>query len=102
MNYKELILQLLIISPIFYLTQSYNSILILSITIDSIYSAIYFIKMFILNEKKSQKNLIVNLNKLYEVNIVDRYIYYLLSELLYIIIKYLFWNYRVIGLYYVL
>jgi len=98
----EILLQLLTLLPIFYLTQNYTSILLLSISIDSIFSALYFIKNLILNSNQSQKEFINNINQLYTTPLFDRYIFYLLLEITYIILKLLFWNYKILPLYYLL
>ncbi len=97
----DLILQLIIIFPIFYFTQYYKSIILLSFVIDSLFSAIYFIKFFILNESSHQE-LLTYINKLYKVDLINRYIYYLTLEIFYIIICNLFWNTNIIFLYYFL
>lgn len=101
MNNHELIFQLLIIFLVFYFTISYKSILFLSITIDSIFSAINFIKIFILNDI-TPKELILNLNRLYSIGLIDRYIYYLMLEFIYLIICNLFWLNTISILYYIL
>lgn len=98
MNYIELILQLSIIFPILYWIDTTIPILLLSITLDSIFSAINFIKLFILDDL-SQAELLLNLNKLYKINLIDRYIYYISLQIVYITVKILTWNISLTYLY---
>ena len=98
----DILLQLSTLFPIFYLTQNYNSILLLSITIDSIFSAIYFIKTFISEKEISIKEFLNHINQLYKVPLFDRYIYYVQLEFIYLVLRILFWNYRIWPLYYIL
>ena len=97
----DLILQLLIIIPIFYFTQFYKSIVFLSFAIDSLFSAAHFIKIFILNDT-SQKDILSNINKLYTIDIINRYIYYITLEIIYLTLCNLFWLKTILPLYYIL
>jgi len=98
MNYFKLIFQLSVVFPILYWTNAEIPILILSITIDSVFSAINFIKLFILDDL-SPEDLLLNLNKLYKVGVIDRYIYYISLQVIYLIISYLTWNMSLTILY---
>ncbi len=101
MNFLELILQLSLLFPIFYFTQHYQSIMFLSITIDSAFSAINFVKVFMMHDY-SQKELLKKLNHLYIVDIINRYIYYVSLEVLYLVMCNFFWYYTIAPLYYIL
>lgn len=99
MNYSKLILQLCILFPAFYLSKEYESILLFSITIDSIYSAFYFVNIFVMQDI-SKKELITNLDELYIIKIMNRYMYYLLLQLIYFIICKILWQEKIVILFY--
>jgi len=101
MNYIKLISQLLIVCPIIYYSNLEISVLLLSITIDSIFSALVFIKLFILDDL-SLEDLLTNLNKIYKIKPFNRYIYYLTLEFIYTYICYLLWCESFKYLYYFL
>ncbi len=98
MNYLKLIFQLSVVFPILYWSNMEIPILILSVTIDSVFSAINFIKLFILDDL-SHEDLLSNLNKLYKVGVIDRYIYYISLQVIYLIVSYLIWNISLTFLY---
>ncbi len=100
MKYKSLILQLLTLFFIFSLTISYKSILLLSITIDSIFSAMGF--MYILFIKNlSQSQVLNKIKKIYKISLIDRYLYYLFLEITYYNLCILFWQVQMIPVYYI-
>lgn len=103
MNYKELILQLGIIFPVFYFTQSYKSIILLSITVDSIFSAINFIYVFLLYDVSMDELLKkINDHKMYDHGIINRYLYYFLLETAYLVLCNMLWQHSITWLYYLL
>src|SRR5689334_11268538 len=75
------------------------SLLCKLITLDSLFSAIYFITNFI-NKNLSDSQILRNTSLLYRVGILDRYIYYILLSLCYKIINIFLWTDNIIPLYY--
>lgn len=100
MDYIELVTELFIIAPLFYFLNPQKSILLFSITADSIFSAIKFLKIYLLNINKKEA-LILN-NSLYETSLINRYIYYFLLEATHKIFCLLLWRIDIHILYYIL
>lgn len=91
---NEILLQLITIIFIYYIVILHNStnyLFFIFITSDSIFSAVYFMKNFLLNNYITKKDLVISNDNLYNINIFNRYIFYFLIELFYFIICYLFW-----------
>ncbi len=101
MNYKELILQLFSIIGLFTISQDYQSILFIAITIDSIFSAISFLK-FTAIHNLTQSQIVRQMSSIYNLSLLDRYLYYASLEIAYLISKILFWQTDIQYLYYFL
>lgn len=77
----------------------YNYLLKL-ITLDSVFSAIHFLKTFI-NKELSNSQILSKANSLYDGSALDRYIYYTILHLSYILICIFFWMDNSYILYYI-
>lgn len=98
---KSLLLQMVVISPIIYWTNDIYSFFLLSITLDSIFSAFGFIYLY-LKTPDDEKTIMKNHKSLYKVDIIDRYIYYLLLQIFYTTFRLLFWWESYPAVYYTL
>lgn len=97
------LLQVLVLIPSLYFLQNDYSILLFSISMDSIFSSINFINLFITNDNQlSRKKFMKDLNKLYDISLVNRYLYYLTLQIIYFITCNLFWKKSLPVLYYLL
>lgn len=98
---KDIFFQSLIVFPILYFTNQYVPIFLLSVSIDSIFSAFNFIKNFLLLNTSKQE-LLTSSDSLYSLTLVNRYIYYIILEIQYKLICNLFWTDNIYPLYYLL
>ena len=101
----EHILQISVISLILYFSRQYTSILLMSGGIDTIFISFNFIRHLLISQ--SDKNLILsqfitNVNQLYSLNILNRYIYYIILEIIYRILCVMLWSYSVKPVYIIL
>lgn len=69
------------------------------LTLDSLFNAIHFIKIYI-NSNLSESQIIVHTNNLYSGSLLDRYIYYLGIYLIYKIVCIFMWTSNIYWLYY--
>ncbi len=80
---------------------SQYSLLIKFITIDSIFSAYHFLKLFF-SENISVSQIVQRSNLLYDSSHIDRYIFYTLEYIFYKIICGIFWVHDITVLYYII
>ena len=98
-------LSIIILIGFISLKKGTNIIFLNSVTNDSIFSAIDFICSQINGNKyvdKYVKPFIVNMNLKFDMSIIDRYIYYLLINIMLYTLNILFWGYYSIIIYYLL
>lgn len=95
----EFLFQLIVLIPcIFY---NNKHIILFSITFDGIFSALYFVKNFVLNNVDKKDLLKIN-QELYKVSILNRYLYYIFIQILYYIICIWFWRLEILLFEYLL
>jgi len=73
-----------------YLQLDQKNFFIKLVTVDSIYSALFFIRNY-LNKNLTESQIVEVSQSLYKVSVLDRYIYYLLSYISYVLFCGFFW-----------
>ncbi len=99
-HYKVLnhILNVIILVITCYYTPNYNFLLKM-ITIDSLFSAIYFLRIYI-NRNITENEIVDQSSELYNSSLADRYIYYFLQYGFYNLLKMVFWIPKLEVIYY--